>query len=149
MANPYQGGDVDPFSGARDEEGNIKRPAARKKSFKEAFAEARRMGDGTFMWNGKKYTTELAKPKAKDIGPGSKVGMGRIEDTVSDQDRKVEAAKKAMNEYQSQEGRFGPFKKGGKVVSKAKKYAGGGSVGSASKRADGCATRGRTKGRMV
>ena len=30
-----------------------------------------------------------------------------------------------------------------------KKYAGGGSVGSASKRADGCATRGRTKGRMV
>lgn len=42
-------------------------------------------------------------------------------------------------------------KKGGKVKAKpkTKKYAGGGSVGSASKRADGCAVRGKTKGRMV
>ena len=40
-------------------------------------------------------------------------------------------------------------KRGGKVKAKAKKYAGGGSVGSASKRADGCAVRGKTKGRMV
>ena len=38
-------------------------------------------------------------------------------------------------------------KRGGKI--KAKKYAGGGSVGSASRRADGCAMRGKTKGRMV
>jgi len=38
-------------------------------------------------------------------------------------------------------------KRGGKI--KAKKYAGGGSIGSASRRADGCATRGKTKGRMV
>ena len=30
-----------------------------------------------------------------------------------------------------------------------KKYAKGGSVGSASKRADGCVTRGKTRGRMV
>jgi hypothetical protein len=37
------------------------------------------------------------------------------------------------------------MKKGGKV----KKYASGGSVSSASKRADGCAQRGKTKGRMV
>ena len=37
-----------------------------------------------------------------------------------------------------------PFKSGGKV----KKYAKGGSVSSASKRADGCATKGKTKGRM-
>lgn len=37
------------------------------------------------------------------------------------------------------------MKKGGKV----KGYAQGGSVGSASKRADGCAQRGKTKGRMV
>ena len=39
----------------------------------------------------------------------------------------------------------GVFKHGGKV----KKYAGGGSVSSASKRADGCATKGKTKGRFV
>ena len=38
-------------------------------------------------------------------------------------------------------------KRGGKI--KAKQYTGGGSVGSASRRADGCAMRGKTKGRMV
>jgi len=40
-----------------------------------------------------------------------------------------------------------PFKEGGKV--KAKKKAKGGSVSSASKRADGCATKGKTKGKFV
>ena len=41
--------------------------------------------------------------------------------------------------------------KGGpvKAKSKAKKYAKGGSVSSASKRADGCATKGKTKGKFV
>jgi hypothetical protein len=38
-----------------------------------------------------------------------------------------------------------PMKKGGKVKCMAK----GGSVGSASKRADGCATKGKTKGRII
>jgi hypothetical protein len=33
--------------------------------FKEAFAHFRKKGAKTFMWNGKKYTTELAKPKGK------------------------------------------------------------------------------------
>lgn len=50
------------------------------------------------------------------------------------------------------------FKKGGKIESeptggksrnKAKRYVKGGSVSSASKRADGCATKGKTKGRFV
>lgn len=40
----------------------------------------------------------------------------------------------------------GNFAKGGKVKAKTKKMAKG---GSASKRADGCATKGKTKGRMV
>ena len=39
----------------------------------------------------------------------------------------------------------GVFKRGGDV----KKYASGGSVSSASKRADGCAVKGKTKGRFV
>jgi hypothetical protein len=39
------------------------------------------------------------------------------------------------------------MKRGGKA--KAKKYAKGGKVSSASKRADGCATKGKTKGRFV
>jgi hypothetical protein len=40
---------------------------------------------------------------------------------------------------------IGLYKKGGKV----KKMAKGGSVGSASKRADGIATKGKTRGRMI
>jgi hypothetical protein len=47
-----------------------------------------------------------------------------------------------------QEGRVpkgGGYKKGGKT----KKYAKGGKVSSASKRADGCVTKGKTRGRMV
>ena len=35
---------------------------ARPMSFKEAFASARSGGDKVFNWNGKNYTTELAKP---------------------------------------------------------------------------------------
>jgi hypothetical protein len=38
-------------------------PAVSKPSFKEAFASARRAGDKTFEWNGKKFTTELATEK--------------------------------------------------------------------------------------
>ena len=38
---------------------------------------------------------------------------------------------------------------GGKKASKAKRYATGGKVSSASKRGDGCATKGKTKGRFV
>jgi len=49
-------------------------------------------------------------------------------------------------------GEGGPnFKKGGKTKARAKpmqKFASGGSVSSASKRGDGIAQRGKTKGRM-
>jgi archaeosine-15-forming tRNA-guanine transglycosylase len=40
---------------------------------------------------------------------------------------------------------FDGYKKGGKI----KKMASGGKVSSASKRADGCATKGKTKGKML
>jgi hypothetical protein len=36
---------------------------AKKESFKDAFASARKAGDKTFTWNGKSFTTELAAPK--------------------------------------------------------------------------------------
>jgi hypothetical protein len=39
-------------------------PAPKSMSFKEAFASARKGGDKSFEWQGKKYTTDLAKPKA-------------------------------------------------------------------------------------
>jgi hypothetical protein len=39
--------------------------APRKQTFKEAFAENRKAGNATFEFEGKKFTTELAKPKAQ------------------------------------------------------------------------------------
>ena len=41
------------------------------------------------------------------------------------------------------------YKKGGKVKAKCGCMSSGGKVSSASKRADGCATKGKTKGRMI
>ena len=55
-----------------------------------------------------------------------------------------------MTQKNKDAGFYGRFKKGGSVKKKpAKKMASGGSVSSASKRGDGCAQRGKTKGRMV
>jgi len=53
--------------------------------------------------------------------------------------------KKDSERTEEEKAMMSNYKKGGAV----KKYAKGGSVGSASKRADGCAQRGKTKGRMV
>jgi hypothetical protein len=126
MANPFQGDDVDPFSGARDQEtGDIKpmglAKSAKTSRFGTAFSAARRSGDKTFMFNGKKYTTELAKPKAKPRARTS------AEEAVDDE--KISSATGVRP--------VSAMKKGGMVKS------------SASKRADGCATKGKTKGRMV
>ena len=56
----------------------------------------------------------------------------------------------AMTQRNKDASFWGRFKKGGSVKKKpVKKMAKGGSVSSASKRADGCAQRGKTKGRMV
>jgi hypothetical protein len=84
-------------------------------TFKEAFAAARKEGDKTFEWRGKKYTTEMApsKPKAP--------------------------AKRRPLPGKSSEGQMSS-------VVGAKK---GGMVSSASKRGDGCAIKGKTRGRMV
>lgn len=38
-------------------------------TFKEAFREARKAGQKTFMWNGKRYTTELKEEAAKQASP--------------------------------------------------------------------------------
>ena len=96
---------------------------APQKTFKQAFKEARDAGKGTFSWNGKKYTTEMAgakKPAAEET--------------------KFESSMPSV--MSDEEGTTTSFKRGGKV----KKMASG---GSASRRADGCAQRGKTRGRMV
>ena len=99
------------YTDRKEKEAVMAKPLA-KASFKEAFAEARANGDKTFEWGGKKYTTEMAKPKApakRKSLPG-KSAEGKMSDVVG-------------------------AKKGGTV--------------SASRRGDGIAQRGKTRGRMV
>lgn len=75
------------------------------------------------------------------IGPD----MSKVikEDTVTKPTRDFTATEMAQNLLS----RGYNMKKGGKV--KAKKMSSGGKVSSASKRADGIATKGKTKGRMI
>lgn len=176
-------------------------------SFKQAFAAARKAGDSTFTWQGKKYTTEMAGAKkaepAKVVetktetkveaprvaaapaapvrapsavrgrgAPGTReidrqyarnrresyldritpsfgglsdmFGLRREEELMKRMgvDR-AEARSRLANLERVKESEG--MKRGGKV----KKYAGGGSVSSASKRADGIASKGKTRGKFV
>jgi hypothetical protein len=65
--------DVKSFAGTPDNDSNAgmadttvetTTTSTKAPSFKEAFAAARGAGDKTFEWGGKKFTTEMAKPKA-------------------------------------------------------------------------------------
>ena len=209
-------------------------------SFKDAFRAARKAGDDTFTWKGKKYTTEVAGAKKSEApkveapkvevekrtetkvevpagprrtagGRGAKlpegykpkVGSGRFDDPTSsygervlsplkkltdifgrreeervmrnmgvsrEEARKRLDAKEDMEEGMRRGGKVkkmrgggmpdltgdgkvtradvlkgrGVFKHGGGV----KRYASGGSVSSASKRADGIAKKGKTRGKI-
>ena len=165
-------------------------------SFKDAFKAARKAGQGTFTWQGKKYTTEMAgekkaapadkpavpaapKVEAPSVsgprsgGRGSKPGMarvgsGRYDDPTSSFGERVmsplsklgdifgrraeERVMKDMNvdraearkRLDAKEAASGMNRGGG-----VKKFRGGGSVGSASKRADGIASRGKTRCKIV
>jgi hypothetical protein len=95
-------------------------------TFKEAFAAARKEGDKKFKWRGKEYTTELAKPKESFADKAKKSGFSSAETKggAALMTRKDRMKDKPM------------FKSGGKVSS-------------ASKRADGCAIKGKTRGKMV
>jgi len=163
-------------------------------SFKQAFAAARKAGDSSFTWQGKKYTTEMAgakKPSSevkvtktetsveapsvsgpRSGGRGSKPGMARVgsgryddptssfgervtsplrkltdifgrreeEDVMRNMNVSRDEARKRLDARKAATGMRG----GGSV----KKYRGGGSVSSASKRADGIAQRGKTRGKI-
>jgi hypothetical protein len=65
-------------------------------------------------------------------------------------DRKMNAATDAAYTKSLTKTEYAPEKKDPRDAVRGQKgYAAGGSVGSASKRADGCATKGKTKGTMV
>lgn len=90
-------------------------------TFKEAFAAARAAGDKTFEFGGKKYNTDMKKAAPKS-SPAPRNDSESIAERTN-----------AMGDT---------YKKGGKT----KKMAKG---GSASSRGDGCAMRGKTRGKMM
>ncbi len=72
--------------------------------------------------------------------------FGGMKPMTMDQIIKAEELTQGMSDKaRSQQGQFGTMKKGGAV----KSYKQGGMVSSASKRADGIAIRGKTRGKMV
>jgi hypothetical protein len=121
-----QEGAMAEYTDRKEKEAIMAKPLA-KASFKEAFADARAAGDKTFEYMGKKYSTAMAngssfKDKAKKAGFTSAETKGG----AALMTRKDRMKDKPMA-----------------------KMAKGGSVSSASKRGDGCAVRGKTRGRMV
>ena len=141
--------------------------------FGKAFREARASGDKTFMFNGKKYTTDMAPAEQKSIGSKSKMGeyVPRDSDTRKGEimtsknavgrDNYVRSGQKSFDTEREPEALAAPnkpgtnvryentetsdmtYRHGGKVNSK--KMANG---GSASSRADGIAIKGKTRGKM-
>ena len=191
--NPFQGDDEDPFSGVRDEEGNVKRAglakSAKLSNFGAAFNAARKAGDKTFMFKGKKYTTEMAKPKAKMVEKGpdtatldrlaakqideakgpNKATLDRLARQQADEakgpsnadldrmakkfDSKDRTGSEVLAEKmeKGQPKMQGAYREAFGNIRKALGFKSGGSVkaSNASKRADGCAVRGKTRGKMV
>jgi hypothetical protein len=124
--------------------------APKKTAFKEAFATARKAGDKTFEWNGKKYTTDVASPskgatsspERKDSLRSKPAPMETTYDRMNRMNRNEASARSASINSERQTLKDNLKKV---VDSKAKGYAKGGSVSS---RADGIAQRGKTRGKM-
>ena len=115
----------------------------KEQSFGAAFAENRKAGEKSFMWKGKKYTTDLASDKkdtsfaktkegnygsATNIDTSKGPSMSVSAQTTSNKrpDDMQRKAQKALQPGQPE------YKKGGSV-----------------RKTDGCSVRGRTKGRMI
>ena len=118
-----QGIDPNKTPADEDKEKKVMAKPLAKASFKEAFAEARKSGDKTFEYMGKKYTTEVAKPVSKTETK-----------TASSPATPKQSGFKAPPRMSAED-----------RVKKERGMKAGGSVSSASKRADGCAIRGKTR----
>ena len=174
MANPYQGDDVDYFSAARDKEGNIdkKKAAPLVKAAAESAdsiprfptkpknrivteEELKKSGFTNlrdFLNDERGLKRRVKKDSEGKTASGmSREARGVRDDSMSDKDRlraQLDSAKES-----SQAGRYGTMKRGGVVKSSAPKMGkvktAKPSMGGASKRADGIAKKGKTRGRMV
>jgi hypothetical protein len=105
--------------------------------FEQAFADARKEGLNEFTFKGKRYSTRRKDdpPDVQYVGDKKPV-LGenkpqRPEYKLTDVDRPGTRVR-----YENEDADMPTFRKGGKV-------------GSASKRADGIAMRGKTRGRMI
>lgn len=157
----------------------VSAPPMKMASFKEAFAEARKAGDKTFEWMGKKYTTELASDKKRAPAasiPTPSIAEGRTATSMPREARGVADTRTAGQKYAARQeaastkmgGAYrdavGDLKRGLKDLMSTNprlrrerasmqdidsNFKAGGKVSSASKRADGCAIRGKTRGRMM
>jgi hypothetical protein len=174
MANPYQGDDVDYFNAARDKEGNIdkKKAAPLVKAAAESAdsiprfptkpknrivtkEELKKSGFTNlrdFLNNERGLKRRVKKDSEGKTASGmSREARGVRDDSMSDKDRlraQLDSAKES-----SQAGRYGTMKRGGVVKSSAPKMGkvktAKPSMGGASKRADGIAKKGKTRGKMV
>ena len=86
---------------------NESHESASSPTFKQAFAEARREGDKTFMWRGKKYTTEMAgesKPSRTSARPSAVDESGA--ETARIRRQASEASKVAYGEEKQRQARM-------------------------------------------
>jgi hypothetical protein len=109
-----------------------------RKRFNQAFREARASGDKTFMFEGKKYTTDLAPaaPKKPEYVSDKEPVMGEYKPRREPKPLTEVTRPGTNTNYENTDVSDMSMKKGGKVSS-------------ASKRADGIAQKGKTRGRMV
>ncbi len=141
-------------------------PAAPAKatSFGDAFKSARGRGDKTFEYMGKKYTTEMAGGKKAPASTPAPARSPRMADTGDETERLARRSPSPVprtnlsdRSVAKAEGSFSDrqaYKRATQAMQadekrKAMGMKKGGMVGSASKRADGCAQRGKTRGKMV
>jgi len=190
-----EGGEVD--EGERAKEYVASKAETAPSTFREAFAQARKAGQERFTFNGKSYTTELAKPKSKPSGretaeenlskrrptdlasskarhegmkiagersqresDAEKARESRLGSSILARDRlgnepdayivnrRRRAAEEAAKETPTPSRTFGAGAMSAKGLGGMSGFAKGGKVGSASKRADGIAMRGKTRGMM-
>jgi hypothetical protein len=151
------------YNDRKEKEAVMAKPLA-KASFKEAFAEARAAGDKTFEYMGKKYTTELAPSKPKAEPKAAPKAETKTTSGLTNREKEIKASgmsgkfvkgaapderRAPTTSSLSKEERIRAASGGGKYVQGSTPMRAGGKVSSASKRGDGCAQRGKTRGRMV
>ena len=120
-------------------------------AFGKAFREARASGEKTFTFNGKKYTTEMAKPKTStkpELGPEMGEKMTPAESKAAVSNFGYPKGSERLNSAENKETSDMSMRHGGRVKKMNMGGMGYSNGGSASSRADGIATKGKTRGKM-